>query len=291
VRYAEFGTVYRYEQSGELHGLTRVRGFTVDDAHLFVTPEQLLAEFTGVVKLIQYVFGTLGLSDFRARVGIRDPQSDKYVGDDALWEQAAAAIIQACDELGLPYTVEEGEAAFYGPKLDFIFRDVLKRNWQLGTVQVDYNLPARFELEYVAEDNTRKTPIMIHRAPFGSLERFVGILIEHFDGAFPAWLAPVQAVVIPVTDKNLGYAEQIAGQLKAAGLRVEVDAGKARMGQKIAVQREQKVPWLLIVGGRDEEAGTVSVRLRTDEDLGAMPAGEFVALAQRVVESQTLELK
>ncbi len=291
VRYAEFGTVYRFEQSGELHGLTRVRGFTVDDAHLFVTPEQLLAEFKAVVKLIQYVFNTLGLSDFRARVGIRDPKSDKYVGEDALWEQAAAAIIQACDELGLPYTVEEGEAAFYGPKLDFIFRDVLKRNWQLGTVQVDYNLPARFELEYVAEDNTRKTPIMIHRAPFGSLERFVGILIEHFDGAFPAWLAPVQAVVIPVTDRNVGYAEQIAAQLKAAGLRVEVDAGKARMGQKIAVQREQRVPWLLIVGGRDEEAGTVSVRLRTDEDLGAMPAAEFVALAQRIVSEQTLELK
>ena len=290
-RYAEFGTVYRYEQSGELHGLTRVRGFTVDDAHLFVTPEQLLAEFKAVVKLIQYVFSTLGLQDFRARVGIRDPQSGKYVGDDALWQQATEAILQACDELGLPYTVEEGEAAFYGPKLDFIFRDVLKRNWQLGTVQVDYNLPARFELEYVAEDNTRQRPIMIHRAPFGSLERFIGILIEHFDGAFPAWLAPVQAVVIPVTDKNLGYAEQIAGQLKAAGLRVDVDAGKARMGQKIAVQREQHVPWLLIVGGRDEEAGTVSVRLRTDEDLGAMPAADFVALAQRVTGEQTLELK
>ncbi|HYO89410.1 MAG TPA: threonine--tRNA ligase [Candidatus Limnocylindrales bacterium] len=291
VRYAEFGTVYRYEQSGELHGLTRVRGFTVDDAHLFVTPEQLLAEFKDVVRLIQYVFNTLGLTDFRARVGIRDPQSDKYVGEDALWEQAASAIIQACDDLGLTYTVEEGEAAFYGPKLDFIFRDVLKRTWQLGTVQVDYNLPARFELEYVAEDNTRKTPIMIHRAPFGSLERFVGILIEHFDGAFPAWLAPVQAVIIPVTDKNAGYAGQIAGQLKAAGLRVEVDNGKARMGQKIAVQREQRVPWMLIVGGRDEEAGTVSVRLRTDEDLGAMPAADFTALAARVVSEKTLELK
>jgi threonyl-tRNA synthetase len=291
IRYAEFGTVYRYEQSGELHGLTRVRGFTVDDAHLFVTPDQLLAEFKDVVRLIQYVFNTLGLTDFRARVGIRDPQSDKYVGDDALWEQAASAIIQACDELGLAYTVEEGEAAFYGPKLDFIFRDVLKRTWQLGTVQVDYNLPARFELEYVAEDNTRKTPIMIHRAPFGSLERFIGILVEHFDGAFPAWLAPVQAVVIPVTDKNIGYANRIADQLKEAGLRVEVDSGKARMGQKIAVQREQRVPWLLIVGGRDEEAGTVSVRLRTDEDLGAMPAADFVDMAKRVVNDKGMELK
>lgn len=290
-RYAEFGTVYRYEQSGELTGLTRVRGFTVDDAHLFVTPEQLLAEFEAVVKLIQNVFGTLGLFDFRARVGIRDPKSDKYVGEDALWESATSAIIQACEELNLPHTVEEGEAAFYGPKLDFIFRDVLKRDWQLGTVQVDYNLPARFELEYVAEDNSRRRPVMIHRAPFGSLERFIGILIEHFNGIFPAWLAPVQAVVIPIADRHLDYGQAVAQKLRVAGLRVEVDDSRSRMQAKIAANRERHIPYLLIVGDRDRDNGTVSVRLRTDEDLGALPLADFTALAQRVVQERALELR
>jgi threonyl-tRNA synthetase len=290
-RYAEFGTVYRYEQSGELTGLTRVRGFTVDDAHLFVTPEQLLAEFKAVVKLIQQVFGALGLTDFRARVGVRDPKSDKYVGEDALWEAATSAIIQACTELNLPHNVEEGEAAFYGPKLDFIFRDVLKRDWQLGTVQVDYNLPARFELEYVAEDNSRQRPVMIHRAPFGSLERFIGILIEHFNGVFPAWLSPVQAVVIPIADRHAGYADSVMKQLRAAGVRAEVDAGKARMQAKIATNREKHIPYMLIVGDRDRDAGTVSVRLRSDEDLGAIPIGEFIAMVQRVIDSQSQELK
>ena len=291
LRLAEFGTVYRYEQSGELHGLTRVRGFTVDDAHLFVTPEQLLNEFKDVVRLIQYVFNTLGLTDFRARVGTRDPDSDKYVGDADQWEKATAAIIAACDDMGLPYVVEAGEAAFYGPKLDFIFRDVLKREWQLGTVQVDYNLPQRFDLEYVAEDNTRQRPIMIHRAPFGSLERFVGIIIEHFGGAFPAWLSPVQAVVIPIADRHLDYADRVAADLKAQGLRVEVDRGKARMGAKIVQAREQHIPYMLIVGDRDVEAGTVSVRLRTDEDLGALPLAEFTALIGRVVGDKALDLR
>lgn len=290
VRLAEFGTVYRYEQSGELTGLTRVRGFTVDDAHLFVTPEQLLEEFERVVQLIQDIFTSLGLTDFRARVGTRDPESDKYVGDDALWEQATQAIIQACEELGLRYTVEAGEAAFYGPKLDFMVRDVLKREWQLGTVQVDYNLPARFDLEYVAEDNSRQRPVMIHRAPFGSLERFIGILIEHFAGAFPVWLAPVQAVLIPVTDRHIEPAGGIAAQLKAHGLRVEVDRGKARMGGKIREARERQIPYMLIIGDRDVEAGTVSVRLRTDEDLGAMPVADFIALAVNKVESHALDL-
>ncbi|MBE2272015.1 MAG: threonine--tRNA ligase [Anaerolinea sp.] len=290
IRLAEFGTVYRYEQSGELHGLTRVRGFTVDDAHLFVTPEQLLPEFINVVKLIQHIFNTLGLSDFRARVGIRDPKSDKYVGSDALWEKASAAIIEACEELELPYHVEQGEAAFYGPKLDFIFRDVLKREWQLGTVQVDYNLPERFELEYVAEDGTRQRPIMIHRAPFGSMERFVAILIEHFAGAFPAWLAPVQVALIPITDRNVEYAQSVAAQLKAAGMRVEIDAGKARMGAKIAIARERLIPYMLIMGDRDAAAGAVSVRLRDDRDLGAMPVEQFVAMLKERVESMSLEL-
>ncbi len=291
VRLAEFGTVYRYEQSGELHGLTRVRGFTVDDAHLYVRPDQLLDEFKEVVRLIQYVFNTLGLTDFRARVGTRDPESDKYVGDEAAWERATAAIIQAAQELGLPHHVEAGEAAFYGPKLDFIFRDALKREWQLGTVQVDYNLPARFELEYMAEDNSRQRPIMIHRAPFGSMERFVGILIEHFAGAFPAWLAPVQAVLIPIADRHEGPAHEIAARLKAAGLRAEVDDSRNRMGNKIRIARDQQIPYMLILGDRDLENGTVSVRLRTDDDLGAMPLDEFIALAQSIIESKSLALQ
>ncbi|MBK8025396.1 MAG: threonine--tRNA ligase [Chloroflexi bacterium] len=291
VRLAEFGTVYRYEQSGELTGLTRVRGFTVDDAHLFVTPEQLVEEFKSVVRLIQYVFNTLGFADFRVRVGVRDPKSEKYVGSDENWEKATAAIIEACDELDLRYHVAEGEAAFYGPKLDFIFRDVLKREWQLGTVQVDYNLPERFELEYVAEDGTRQRPIMIHRAPFGSMERFTGILIEHFAGSFPAWIAPVQAMLIPIADRHIAYADEVAKKLKAIGMRVQVDSGKARMGAKIAMAREQHIPYMLIVGDKDAAAGTVSVRLRTDEDLGAVPLDEFIAMVKQVVDGKSLELK
>ncbi len=291
LRYSEFGTVYRYEKSGELTGLTRVRGFTQDDAHLFVTPDQLLGEFVEVVKLFQYVVGVLGLTDFRARVGTRDPESAKYVGDDALWEQATNAIISACDQLGLPHTVEAGEAAFYGPKLDFVIRDVLKREWQLGTVQVDYNLPNRFELEYVAEDGSRQRPIMIHRALFGSVERFVGILIEHFAGVFPVWLSPVQATLIPITDRHVEYANSVAEQLKAIGMRVEVDASKSRMQAKIVNARERHVPYMLIMGDRDAAAGNVSVRLRTDEDLGAMPVGDFVAMAKGIIESKSLELK
>ncbi|NWG17134.1 MAG: threonine--tRNA ligase [Chloroflexi bacterium] len=291
LRLAEFGTVYRYEQSGELTGLTRVRGFTVDDAHLFVTPGQLLDEFKDVVRLIQMIFNSLGLTDFRARVGTRDPQSEKYVGDPEQWEQATQAIIQACEDLGLRYTVEAGEAAFYGPKLDFMVRDVLKREWQLGTVQVDYNLPERFELEYVAEDNSRPRPIMIHRAPFGSLERFMGILIEHFAGAFPVWLAPVQAVIIPIADRHVEPAEAVAAQLRARGLRVEVDKGKSRMQAKIREHRERHVPYLLILGDRDVENGTVSVRLRTDEDLGALPLADFIEMAAGLVESHSLELR
>ena len=291
LRFAEFGTVYRYEQSGELNGLTRVRGFTVDDAHLFVAPNQLLEEFTKVVSLIQDIFTTLGLVDFRARVGTRDPKSDKYVGDDELWDNATSAIIQVCDELKLPYTVEEGEAAFYGPKLDFIVRDVLKREWQLGTVQVDYNLPARFELEFVADDNSRQRPIMIHRAPFGSMERFIGILIEHFAGAFPVWLAPVQVMLIPVSDRHIEYAQGVAKQLKKKGIRVEIDTGKNRMGGKIREAREKHIPFMLIVGDKDIEAGGVSVRLRTDEDLGAMPLADFIAKAEGLIESHSLELK
>lgn len=289
IRYAEFGTVYRYEQSGELAGLTRVRGFTVDDAHLFVTPEQLVDEFIGVVDLIQYVFTALGLQDFRARVGTRDPNSDKYVGTPELWEKATGAIIAACDKLGMNYTIAEGEAAFYGPKLDFIFRDVLKREWQLGTVQVDYTLPERFEMEYVGEDNKPHRPVMIHRAPFGSLERFIGILIEHFNGAFPLWLSPVQIAILPISNKVEDEAENLATELKNEGFRVEIFA-KGQLGKKIVEARSQKIPYLLVLGPRDVEAGTVSVRLRDDTDLGAIPVDEFVAKAKALVENRSMEL-
>lgn len=290
VRFAEFGTVYRYEKSGQLSGLMRVRGFTQDDAHLFVTPDQLLEEFKGVVRLFQEVFATLGMTDFRARVGIRG-EGDKYQGDDELWTKATDAILTACRDLGLPHTVEEGEAAFYGPKLDFVLRDTLKRDWQLGTVQVDYNLPERFELEYVGDDNARHRPIMIHRALFGSVERFVGILIEHFAGHFPAWLAPVQAVVIPVADSHNDYAYQVAKELRDAGIRVQVDDGRGRMTRKIRDAREQHIPYMLIVGDNDINAGTVSVRLRSDEDLGAFARDEFKQLIKRVIDERSLELK
>ena len=291
LRYAEFGTVYRYEQSGELRGLTRVRGFTVDDAHLFVRPDQLLDEFKGVVRLIQHVFSSLGMTDFRARLGTRDPESDKYVGDNSLWEAATVAIIDACEELGMDYHLEPGEAAFYGPKLDFIVRDVLKREWQLGTVQVDYNLPQRFDLEYVDRDNERKRPVMIHRAPFGSLERFIGILIEHFAGAFPPWLAPTQAVVIPIRDSHNNYAREIESLLKSRGMRVKSDLQDRNMRSKIKQHRRMNIPWLLIVGDRDVEARTVSVRLRSDEDLGAMPLARFADGALDNIRSQSQELQ
>lgn len=290
VRMAEFGTVYRYEQSGELNGLTRVRGFTVDDAHLFVTPEQVIDEFKAVVELFTHVTDTLGISDFRARVGKRDPESDKYVGEDALWEQATAAIIQACDEMGLNYTVEEGEAAFYGPKLDLVVRDVLKREWQIGTVQVDYNLPERFDIHYVNSDNEQVRPIMIHRALFGSVERFAGILIEHFYGAFPLWLAPQQAIVIPVTDNHNAYADEVVAHLRGQGFEVEADKGRGRMGGKIRNARKMKIPYILVVGDAEVENRAVAVRLRTDEDLGSMSLEDFTALMRHIVDTQSLAL-
>lgn len=290
IRLAEFGNVYRYEKSGQLTGLTRVRGFTVDDAHLFVRPDQLEEEFIEVVRLTQLVFNTMGLTDFQARVGTRDPNSDKYVGEPAIWERATNAILAAADKLGMSYSIAEGEAAFYGPKLDFIFRDVLKREWQLGTVQVDYTLPQRFGLEYMGEDNQVHQPIMIHRAPFGSMERFIGILIEHCAGAFPAWLAPVQVKLIPVADRHVEYLKGVAKQLRAAGIRPEVDDSKARMNAKIREAQQQKIPWMLVAGDRDVEASAVAVRLRTGEDLGAMPVAEFIKQAQHIIDSKALTL-
>ncbi|MCA9969547.1 MAG: threonine--tRNA ligase [Anaerolineales bacterium] len=287
LRLAEFGTVYRYEQSGELNGLTRVRGFTVDDSHLFVTPDQLESEFIAVVELIQYVFQTMGFDDFRARLGTNDPNSDKYAGAPEMWQRGIAAIRQAADRLGMRYTVEEGEAAFYGPKLDFIFRDVLKREWQLGTVQVDFLLPERFALEYIGEDGQPHRPVMIHRAPFGSMERFVGILIEHFNGAFPLWLAPVQVVMIPIADRHLPYVRQVAAQLRAAGLRVEVDDGGERMNKKIRNAQLQKIPYMLVVGDKEEENQQVAVRTRENEDRGAMRVTDFLAHATGLTESKS----
>jgi len=290
LRLAEFGTVYRYEQSGELNGLTRVRGFTVDDSHLFVTPEQLEEEFIGVVSLIQHVFETMGFSDFRARLGINDPNSDKYAGEPEMWERGIEAIKRAADKVGMNYTIEEGEAAFYGPKLDFIFKDVLKREWQLGTVQVDFLLPERFELEYIGEDGEKHRPIMIHRAPFGSLERFIGILIEHFNGAFPLWMSPVQAVMVPIADRHIEYAQKVATELRAAGLRVEVDAGSERMNKKIRNAQLQKTPYMLVVGDKEAENGAVAVRTRDNANMGAMPLAEFKQRALEIIASKAMEL-
>ncbi len=275
VRYAEFGTVYRYEQSGELAGMLRVRGFTQDDAHLFVRPDQLLDEFKGVVDLMLTVLKKLGLSEYRVRVGTRDPGETKYVGHDENWELSESAIKQACEQLGLEYELSPGDAAFYGPKLDLIIKDALGREWQMGTVQVDYNLPERFELEYIGEDSKPHRPIMIHRAPFGSLERMIGLLTEQYAGAFPLWMAPVQVAVLPIADRHNDAAEALAARLRGQGLRVEVDDRRETLGKKIRENQRQKLPYMLVLGDRDIEAGTVGVRSRT-EDLGAMAVDEFV---------------
>ncbi|MGQ9487414.1 MAG: threonine--tRNA ligase [Armatimonadota bacterium] len=277
LRLAEFGTVYRYEQSGELGGLTRVRGFTVDDSHIFVTPDQLEDEFKNVVELVLFVFERLGLEEYHARVGLRDPKSDKYVGSDEAWEQAQRAILQAVEHMGIQYTVAEGEAAFYGPKLDFLAKDCLGRMWQLGTVQVDYTLPERFDLEYIGPDGLPHRPVMIHRAPFGSLERLIGILIEHYAGAFPLWLAPVQVIVLPIADRHVPYAQQIRQQLEEHGFRVEVDARNEKTGFKVREAELQKIPYMLVVGDRDMQNNTVSVRKRSAGDQGATSLDAFIA--------------
>lgn len=270
LRLAEFGTVYRFEQSGELGGLTRVRGFTQDDAHLFVRPDQLADEIRGCLELVKIVFAAMGMEDYHVRVGLRDPQSDKYVGSDENWQQAEAACREAAATLGKPFSEEQGEAAFYGPKIDFVVRDCIGRHWQLGTVQVDYNLPERFDLSYTGSDNRPHRPIMVHRAPFGSMERFVGVLIEHFAGVFPLWLAPEQVRLLTVSEKSVEYAQQVEAQFRAAGLRVSGDYRGEKLGGKIRDGQLEKVPYMVIVGPRDAEAGTVSVRDRHEGDLGAM---------------------
>ncbi len=276
VRLAEFGTVYRWEQSGELNGMTRVRGFTQDDAHIFCTQEQIKEEFRSTLQLVQWVFRTFGFDEVTIRLGLRDPTSDKYVGDPALWDQAENTLRELLEEMGVSYIEGVGEAAFYGPKTDFLVRDVIGRRWQLGTVQLDYNLPQRFELEYVGADNQTHRPAMIHRAPFGSMERFMAILIEHYHGSFPLWLAPEQVRVLPISDKFLAYGQQVLEQLKAAGLRATLEDSNDRVNAKIKVAQDLKIPYMLVVGGRDQEANAASVRDRSRGDLGALPVTQLI---------------
>jgi threonyl-tRNA synthetase len=287
VRLAEFGTVYRWEQSGEVGGLTRVRGFTQDDAHLFCTEDQLPQELAGCLALVRIIFGTLGMRDYRVRVGLRDPASDKYVGQPANWDKAEAACRAAASALGVPFSEEVGEAAFYGPKIDFVVKDVVGREWQLGTVQVDYNLPQRFDLTYAGSDNQAHRPVMIHRAPFGSMERFVGVLIEHFAGAFPAWLAPEQVRVLPISDRTAEYGRRILGALAEAGARARLDDSNERIQAKVRAASEDKVPYCLVVGEREEASGTVSVRAHgVPRDLGAVPLQAFVDSLRREIASR-----
>ncbi|MCY7407508.1 MAG: threonine--tRNA ligase [Alkalinema sp. CAN_BIN05] len=283
MRLAEFGTVYRYEQSGELGGLTRVRGFTVDDSHLFVTPEQLDAEFMSVVELILSVFKSLQLTNFRARLSFRDPENpSKYLGSDDAWNKAENAIRNAVEKVDMAHFEGIGEAAFYGPKLDFIFQDALEREWQLGTVQVDYNLPDRFDLEYVAEDGTRKRPVMLHRAPFGSLERLIGILIEQYAGDFPTWLAPVQIRLLPVGDDFVQFAKDTAAAMQLLGIRAEVDLGGDRLGKLIRNAEKDKIPVMAVVGAKEIESNSLSIRTRAEGELGSI---DIATVTDRLVKA------
>jgi threonyl-tRNA synthetase len=279
VRMAEFGTVYRYEQSGELNGLVRVRGFTQDDAHIFCTADQLKAEFKDVIDLTQTILHRLEFYDYTAQVSLRDPDKpEKYIGEKEVWDKSEAAIREAAQEMGLRFTEVPGEAAFYGPKLDFMVKDALKRSWQLGTIQVDYNLPQRFGLEYVASDNSRPRPVMIHRAPFGSMERFLGVLTEHCGGNFPVWLAPEQAIVLPISDVAEEYAHQVVQTLQNAEIRASIDQRNEKIGKKIRDAEVFKLPFMLIVGEKELAERTVSVRKHTKGDLGSMTIEQFVAL-------------
>ncbi len=291
VRLAEFGTVYRWEQSGELNGLTRVRGFTQDDAHLFCTEEQIPGEIQGCLSLVKIIFNVLGMKDYRVRVGLRDPDSRKYTGSAESWDKAEAACIAAAQSLGVAFSKEPGEAAFYGPKIDFVVKDVIGREWQLGTVQVDYQMGNRFDLSYIGPDNKPHRPVVIHRAPFGSMERFCGVLIEHFAGAFPTWLAPEQVRILPISEKSNAYAAEVEAALKAAGVRVTTDLGNDRVQGKIKEATDWKIPYLLIVGPRDAEARTVSVRVRgIEKDLGAMKFEDFVVRIGHEIAARGSEL-
>lgn len=283
IRLAEFGTVYRYEQSGELGGLTRVRGFTVDDSHLFVNPTQLDTEFLSVVDLILHVFKSLQLSNFKARLSFRDAESDKYIGSAEVWSKAESAIRRAVQTLGMDYFEAPGEAAFYGPKLDFIFSDALEREWQLGTVQVDYNLPERFDLEYINESGQRERPVMIHRAPFGSLERLIGILIEEYSGDFPLWLAPVQIRLLPVSDEHWDYVKNITTKMLSLGIRAEADTSRERLGKQIRNAEKQKIPIMAVVGTQEVESNSLNIRTRVSGELGAIPVNTLIERLQEAI--------
>lgn len=286
LRLAEFGTVYRYEQSGELHGLTRVRGFTQDDAHIFCRADQVKEEFVKVIDLVLMIFKALDFKDYVAQISLRDPENKaKYIGSDENWNKAEQSIIEAAEERGLNTVVELGEAAFYGPKLDFMVRDAIGRKWQLGTIQVDYNLPERFELEYTGADNQKHRPVMIHRAPFGSLERFVAVLIEHCAGIFPLWLAPEQAILLPISDKYNDYAKKVSQILKNYDIRAAVDERDERAGKKIRDAELSKIPFMLVVGEKEEQSGSVSVRKHGEGDLGSMSIEDFAGLIQQEISS------
>lgn len=288
IRYAEFGTVYRYEQSGELNGLTRVRSFAVDDSHIFVRQDQLKDEICNVIELIQSVFAVVGFEDFTTQLSYRDDNSEKYGGDIELWERAQKEIKEAADEMGLDYIIEEGEAAFYGPKIDFMIRDVLGRKWQLGTVQIDYVMPERFDLEYTGSDGQKHRPVVIHRAPFGSLERFIGVLIEHFAGNFPVWLAPIQAVVIPVSQNFVEYAGKVYSELLSHNFRVEIDKRNEKIGYKIREWETQKVPYMLVVGENEEKNGTISVRVHKKGNIGELSLSEFNSKLEDEIKNRTI---
>lgn len=291
VRLAEFGTVYRYEQSGEVTGMLRVRGFTQDDAHLFCTPEQLEEEIEKTVRLTMFVLDVVGLAPSRIRVALRDPGSKKYVGSDENWDRAESNLLNVVRGMGLNYVEERGEAAFYGPKIDFVIRDVVGREWQLGTVQVDYNLPERFDLTYVGADNRHHRPVMIHRAPFGAMERFVAVLVEHFAGAFPLWLAPVQVRVASVSEKSAGYAQTVHRMLIEAGLRADVDVSPQKIGPKKHEARQRKIPFILVVGEREAAEQTVNVNDREGRNRGNMTVGQFVEVCRRLISSRQISLE
>ena len=291
-RFAEFGTVYRYEQSGELHGLTRARGFTQDDAHIFCTPDQLDQEFKNVIDLVLHVFGSLGFENFTAQVSIRDKNNpDKYIGDSKTWEIAENAIISAASDKGLKYVIEEGEAAFYGPKLDFMVKDALGRSWQLGTIQVDYNLPERFDLTYKGADNQLHRPVMIHRAPFGSMERFIAVLLEHTGGNFPLWLIPDQVIILPISDKYQLYTEKVLHLLENSEIRALVDNRSEKTGRKIRDAEVGKIPFMLIVGEKEENDGTVSVRRHGEGDIGTFSIEEFISLIKNEISKTVIEFQ
>ncbi|HVZ62971.1 MAG TPA: threonine--tRNA ligase [Lacunisphaera sp.] len=291
VRLAEFGTVYRWEQSGELNGMTRVRGFTQDDAHLFCTEEQVQAEILGCLSLVKTVLTTLGMSDYRVRIGLRDPDSNKYTGSPALWDKAETALREAAKSIGMTFTEEAGEAAFYGPKIDFMVKDVIGREWQLGTVQVDYNLPVRFDLSYIGADNAAHRPVMIHRAPFGSMERFCGVLIEHFAGDFPLWLAPEQVRLVPISDKVMDYAKATLDQLVAADVRATLDTHSDKLGAKIRRAEIDKVPYVIVLGQKEAEAKSASLRSRAKGDEGVHPVADLLARFKSEIATRALPEK